>query len=61
MGEEAMAGFRFLARYRRSFEDILGRIEELDGPSVFRFDTSSSSESQIAEKVEAVLKDPRGR
>lgn len=60
-GEEAKAGFRFLARYRRSFEDILGRIEELDGPSVFRFDTSSSSESQIAEKVEAVLKDPRGR
>ena len=60
-GEEAHAGLRFLARYRRSFEDLLRRMEKLGGPPVFRFDTSSRTASQIAEKVEAVLRDPRGR
>lgn len=60
-GEEAKAGLRFLGRYRRSFEDVLRRMEELGGPRIFRFDTSSMTAPQIAEKVEAVLRDPRGR
>jgi hypothetical protein len=59
-GEEVEAGLRFIARYRRSFEDLLLEMEELGGPPVFRFDTSSTSVSQIAEKIEAELS-PHGR
>jgi thymidylate kinase len=60
-GEEAKAGLRFIARYRRSFEEVLGRVEELGGPQVLRFDTSVATAAQIAEKVEPTLRGPRGR
>lgn len=60
-GEEAKAGLRFIARYRRSFEDILRRVEELGGPEILRFDTSVATAAQIAEKVEPMLRGPRGR
>jgi len=60
-GEDARAGLRFIARYRRSFEEVLRRVEELGGPQALRFDTSVSTASQIAEKVEPMLRGPRGR
>jgi thymidylate kinase len=60
-GEEAKAGLRFIARYRRSFEDILRRVEDLGGPKILRFDTSVATAEQIAEKVEPMLRGPRGR
>jgi hypothetical protein len=59
-GEEAKEGLRFLARYRRSFEELLRSVEELGGPQVLRFDTSSMTAAQIAEKVEPLLRDRRG-
>ncbi len=60
-GDEAKAGRSFIARYRRSFEDVLRRVEDRGGPQVFRFDTGSTTASQLAEKVEAVLRGSRGR
>jgi hypothetical protein len=60
-GEEAKAGLRFIARYRRSFEDLLHAVETLEGPQVLRFDTSSMTAAQIAEKVEPTLRSERGR
>jgi thymidylate kinase len=59
-GEEAKAGLRFIARYRRSFEDLLRRVEALAGPEVLRFDTSSMTAAQITEKIEPLLRDRRG-
>jgi thymidylate kinase len=60
-GEEAKAGLRFLARYRRAFEEVLRAAEELGGPQVLRFDTSSMTAVQIAEKIEPMLRNRRGR
>jgi thymidylate kinase len=60
-GEEAKAGLRFIARYRGSFEDVLKKVEEFGGPQVLRFDTSVATAAQIAEKVEPLLRGPRGR
>jgi hypothetical protein len=60
-GEETKAGLRFIARYRRSFEDLLRKVEEPGGPQVVRFDTGSTTAAQIAERVDAVLRSPRGR
>ena len=57
-GEEAKAGLRFIARYRRTFEDVLRRVEELGGPQVLRFDTSVATPAQIAEKIKPLLEDP---
>jgi hypothetical protein len=59
-GDEAKEGLRFLARYRRSFEELLRGVEELGGPQVLRFDTSSMTAAQIAEKIEPLLRDRRG-
>jgi adenylate kinase family enzyme len=50
-GEEADAGHRFIARYRRSFEDVLRAMEELGGPRILRFDTSIASAEQVAETL----------
>lgn len=60
-GEEAKAGLRFIARYRRTFEDVLRRVEELGGPQVLRFDTSVATAAAIAEKVKPLLEDRHGR
>lgn len=59
-GEEATTGLDFIARYRRSFEDVLRRVEELGGPRVLRFDTGTATAAQIAEKVKPLLRDRRG-
>jgi hypothetical protein len=60
-GEEAKEGLRFIARYRRSFENLLGTVEALGGPQVVRFDTGSTTAAEIAERVDAVLGRQRGR
>lgn len=60
-GDEAEAGHRFIARYRRTFEDVIRRVEELGGPQVIRFDTSVASATQIAEKVKPLLEARHGR
>ncbi len=60
-GEEAKEGLRFIARYRRSFESLLGTVEALGGPQVVRFDTGSTTAAEIAERVDAVLGRQRGR
>jgi deoxyadenosine/deoxycytidine kinase len=60
-GEEAKAGLRFIARYRRTFEDVIRRVEELGGPQILRFDTSVASATQIADKVKPLLEDRHGR
>jgi hypothetical protein len=54
-GEEAEAGRSFIARYRRSFEGVLHRLEELGGPEVFRFDTSTATAERIVEMVRPLL------
>ena len=59
--EEATEGLRFIARYRRSFEALLRKVEESGGPQVLRFDTGSTTPAQIAERVDAVLRSARGR
>jgi hypothetical protein len=50
-GEEAEAGYRFIVRYRRTFDDLLRRMEELGGPPVLRFDTSAATAEQIVETL----------
>ena len=54
-GEEAEAGHSFIARYRRSFDVLLRRMEELGGPEVRRFDTSAATAEQIVRAVEPLL------
>ena len=54
-GEEAEAGHSFIDRYRRSFDALLQRMEELGGPDVLRFDTSTATAEQIAETVRPLL------
>ena len=50
-GEEAEAGYRFIARYRRTFDGLLRRMEELGGPPVLRFDTSTATAEQIVDTL----------
>jgi len=54
-GEEAEAGHSFIARYRRSFDVLLRRMEELGGPEVRRFDTSTATAEQIVRAVKPLL------
>lgn len=54
-GEEAEAGHSFIARYRRSFDGLLRRMEELGGPEILRFDTSTATAEQIVETVRPLL------
>ncbi|MBA3736999.1 MAG: hypothetical protein H0W97_00355 [Actinobacteria bacterium] len=60
-GDEAEAGHRFIHRYRRTFEDVIRRLEELGGPQILRFDTSEASATRIAEKIKPLLEDRHGR
>jgi broad-specificity NMP kinase len=50
-GEGAEAGHRFIARYRRTFDGLLRRMEELGGPPVLRFDTGTATAEQIVETL----------
>ncbi len=52
-GGRAEAGLRFIARYRRAFESIIPVVEERDDVRTTRFDTSTSTVTQIAEVVRA--------
>jgi hypothetical protein len=54
-GRDAEAGNSSIARYRRSFEDVLRRLEELGGPVVLRFDTGTASAEQIVDAVRPLL------
>ncbi len=54
-GEEADAGHSFIDRYRRSFDALLRRMEELGGPEVHRFDTSTAAAEQIVETLRPLL------
>lgn len=54
-GEEADAGHSFIERYRRSFDALLRRMEELGGPEVHRFDTSTAAAEQIVETLRPLL------
>ncbi len=60
-GVAAGAGRLFIARYRQAFEGVLRTMEELDGPQIVRFDTSVTSATQIAERIEPLLEDRHGR
>lgn len=55
-GEEAGSGHRFIVRYRRSFEDLLHRLDGSRGPRVLRFDTSAMTAERIAEAVGSQLR-----
>ncbi|MDP9145555.1 MAG: hypothetical protein M3N43_12815 [Actinomycetota bacterium] len=54
-GEEAEAGHSFIARYRLSFEDLLHRVEELGGPQVLRFDSSTATAEEIVETIRPLV------
>ena len=56
-GEEAEAGHSFIDRYRRSFDAILRRMEELGRPGILRFDTSTATAEQIVETVRPLFAD----
>lgn len=58
-GDDVDSGLRFFTRYRRSFEEILHRLEELPGPRVLRIDTSLATATQIAHRVGPMLSDRR--
>jgi adenylate kinase family enzyme len=50
-GQEADAGRRFIARYRRSFEEVLRVMEELGGPQILRLNTSTASAEELVETL----------
>jgi thymidylate kinase len=59
-GEDIETGHDFIVRYRRSFEDLLRSMEDLDAPpELLRFDTSTSAAQQIADSVIGRLRPER--
>jgi glycosyltransferase involved in cell wall biosynthesis len=54
-GREPEVGHRFIADYRRSFENVLRRMDELGGPQVLRFDTGEVTPEHITETVRPLL------
>jgi deoxyadenosine/deoxycytidine kinase len=48
-------GRRFLAKYRRLFEEVLDRVSMVGGPEILRFDTSEMGSEQIAEHLGPIL------
>lgn len=54
-GQEPEVGHRFIADYRRSFEDVLQSMDELGGPEVLRFDTGAATPEQITETIRPLL------
>jgi hypothetical protein len=48
-------GRRFLAKYRRLFEEVLDRVSMMGGPEILRFDTSEMGSEQIAEHLGPIL------
>jgi hypothetical protein len=59
-GEDIETGHDFIVRYRRSFEDLLRSMDDLDAaPQLLRFDTSTSAAQQIADGVIGRLRPDR--
>lgn len=51
----ASVGQEFIARYRRLFEEVLGRIDVPGGPEILRFDTSATAGERIAAALRPIL------
>ena len=58
-GEEVGSGLRFITRYRRSFNEVLGRADEIGGPRILRFDTGAATADRIAEQVGSAVRNRR--
>jgi hypothetical protein len=58
-GEEDGSGLRFITRYRRSFNDVLGRADEIGGPRILRFDTGTATPDRIAELAGSAVRSRR--
>jgi shikimate kinase len=54
-GEPASVGQDFITRYRRLFEEVLGRAARPGGPEILRFDTSATAGQQIAAEIRSIL------
>ena len=54
-GEPGDVGREFIARYRRLFEEALGRLDVPGGPEILRFDTSATAGKRIAAEVAPIL------
>jgi hypothetical protein len=50
-GEAVDEGRRFIDTYRRSFEEVLHRMESLGAPEVLRFDTEEATAEQLATRL----------
>jgi deoxyadenosine/deoxycytidine kinase len=50
-GEGVDEGRRFIDTYRRSFEEVLHRMESLGAPEVLRFDTEEATAEQLATRL----------
>jgi thymidylate kinase len=46
---------RFIARYRRLFEEVLDRFGALDGPPILRFDMSNTPTEEMAAQIAPML------
>lgn len=54
-GEPPSVGQEFIARYRRLFEEVLGRLDRPGGPEILRFDTSATAAQRIAAEIRPIL------
>ena len=43
--------YQFLASYRRSYEQIMAKLRDNDGPTLLKFDTYQTSIDQIVDEV----------
>jgi shikimate kinase len=50
-GKSEQEAFKFLARYRTSYEQILAKLSANGGPTLLQFDTYQASIEQIVDKV----------
>jgi adenylate kinase family enzyme len=54
-GEAAWLGQRFITRYRRLFEEVLGRIDRPGGPEIMRFDTGEVGAERLAVETREIV------
>lgn len=54
-GGSGDVGREFINRYRRLFEEALGRLDVPGGPEILRFDTTATTGEQIAQEVAPIL------
>jgi cytidylate kinase len=60
-GASEEEGIRFIRRYRRTFDILLGEVEDLGGPRVVRLDTSELSREDVAEAARSALTEDHAR